>query len=336
MKHVFYLFGLLTCLLTITWTVHANDWQAEIKKFGIETYSRTVEGSDMLEIRSITVVDARIEVIAELLRDVPANPLWRPNCMLSLLIHAYDRSNMITYHVIDLPWPIYDRDVAVRAETTLDLDRGKALVNLWAIDHPSVPPRNDRVRITEFYSQYILVYINREKTGIVFTTKANPGGKIPSFVANFFSKRYAYEEIVNMREMLKRQKYIDLGNQSEDKKLIETIVSDQNKIKQIYKSRLEEFIKDNDFIFMIVSNQKMIDTFSSGNSEIDILLLYGMGLKDSKIKAIQRLLEDYAQTITQDTEKINYLVNDDTLITMILEGTRPKETSIQDMIHSRL
>ncbi|ETR73741.1 MAG: Lipid-binding START domain protein [Candidatus Magnetoglobus multicellularis str. Araruama] len=190
----------------------ASEWQPAIKKNGIDAYSRRVEGTNILEIRAITVVDARMEVIAEVLRDIPANVEWRPKCVECRLLERHNRNAMTTYTRIDLPWPVSDRDVIIKADTSINLKTGRAVVSLGAVDHHKAPPPNENVRITEFFSQYYLEYINREQTGIIFTTRVNPAGRIPTFLVNMFNKRFAYEEMLGLTQMVQKRNTSKLEN----------------------------------------------------------------------------------------------------------------------------
>lgn len=304
-----------------TLAVSASEWQPEIKKNGIDAYSRVVEGTDILEIRAITVVDARMEVIAEVLRDIPANVEWRPKCVECRLLERHNRNAMTTYTRIDLPWPVSDRDVVIKADTSINLNTGRVVVSLGSVDHYKAPPPDGNVRITEFFSQYYLEYINREQTGIIFTTRVNPAGSIPTFLVNMFNKRFAYEEMLGLTNMVKKKKYIAAGKQSEDRKTIENLLQSNEKVQRIFRARLDSFIKDKKFVDLLANDKKVIQVFGQGSGEIERLILYGMGLRKSKKKAVKKLLKVHLQNNSDySPELIENICNDDILISSILDG----------------
>jgi hypothetical protein len=317
-------------------TFASSEWQPEIKKNGIDAYSRKIEGSGILEIRAITVVRARIEVIAEVLRDIPANVEWRPKCVECRLLEKHSRNSMTTYTRIDLPWPVSDRDVVIKADTSINLNTGRAVISLGSVDHYKAPPASDNVRITEFYSQYYLEYINREETGIIFTTRVNPAGRIPTFLVNLFNKRFAYEEMLGLVQMVKKQKYIEAGERSEDKTTIENLLQSEDKVRRIFKARLDSFINDKEFVELLASDEKVIKLFGHGSGEIEKLILYGMGLRESKKKAIQKLLRVHLENNTDfKNDLINNIANDDLLVTAILDG-RKSIPSFDDLIQETI
>ncbi|KPA16775.1 conserved hypothetical protein, secreted [Candidatus Magnetomorum sp. HK-1] len=342
MKQLSYTFSILMTMLFVLNSLlfAASDWRAEIKKNGIDAYSRIVEGTDILEIRAITVVEARMEVIAEVLRDIPANVEWRPKCAECRLLERHNRNAMTTYTRIDLPWPVSDRDVVIKADTSINLNTGRVVVSLGSVDHHKAPKAGSNVRITEFFSQYYLEYINREQTGIIFTTRVNPAGRIPTFLANMFNKRFAYEEMLGLINMVKRQKYIEAGKRSEDRHTIENLLQSEEKVKRIFKARLDSFIKDKKFVELLATDEKVLKVFGQGSGEIEKLILYGMGLRESKKKAIQKLLKVHLKNNSEyRDEMINEIASDDLLITAILDGKR-KDASfdvlLQDAIKRKI
>jgi len=342
MKQLYYVLSALMVMFLVLnqQSFASSEWQPEIKKNGIDAYSRIVEGSGILEIRAITVVDARMEVIAEVLRDIPANVDWRPKCVECRLLERHNRNSMTTYTRIDLPWPVADRDVVIKADTSINLNTGRAVVSLGSVDHYKAPPVNGNVRITEFFSQYYLEYINREQTGIIFTTRVNPAGRIPTFLVNLFNKRFAYEEMLGLIQMVKKQKYIDAGKKSEDRETIENLLKSDEKVKRIFKARLDSFIKDKDFVELLANDEKVIKVFGHGSGEIEKLILYGMGLRESKKKAIQKLLIVHLENNSDySKDMIEKIASDDLLVTAILDGRKaiPSfDELIQDTINRKI
>ena len=338
MKQFSYTFSILIIMVFTlnSLALAGSDWSLEIKKNNIDAYSRTVEGTDILEIRAITVVEAKMEVIAEVLRDIPANVEWRPKCVECRLLERHDRNSMTTYTRIDLPWPVSDRDVVIKADTSINLNTGRAVVSLGSVEHHKAPEMDGNVRIKEFFSQYYLEYINREQTGIIFTTRVNPAGRIPTFLANMFNKRFAYEEMIGLINMVKKQKYIEAGKRSEDRHTIENLLQSEEKVRRIFKARLDSFIKDKQFVELLANDEKVISVFGHGSGEIEKLILYGMGLRESKKKAINKLLKVHLKNNSDyKDEMINEIASDDLLVTAILDGKR-KDSSFDSLLQDAI
>ncbi len=76
-----------------------------LEKDGIKVFGRPVPGSDIAEVRAVTVLDANIVVAGEALRDVEACKEWLPGCIQSRVVHRIDRNNMTVYMRWAVPRP---------------------------------------------------------------------------------------------------------------------------------------------------------------------------------------------------------------------------------------
>ncbi|HNR88010.1 MAG TPA: START domain-containing protein [Spirochaetota bacterium] len=199
----------------------SGKWKVVKQSDGITISTRPVEGSPVDEFRGVTTINARIEVIGEVLRDVPANVEWMADCKEARVISRKDKDNLVIYFVQGAPGPVSNRDFIVRVNTTKNYDKGVVIVNLKAIAEPLVPVNPKYIRITDLTGQYILQYIDRERTKVIYTVRANPGGSLPTWIANYASKDTPFKTLAGLRRQSAKAKYVELGNNSEDKKKIE-------------------------------------------------------------------------------------------------------------------
>src|SRR6056297_755035 len=228
-----------------------GEWELVKNKNGIKAYSRKVEGSGIFQFRAVAVFDAPVEVVSEALRDVPANTEWIPDCDEAYMVKQEDRNHFTNYMSLDLSWPVSDRDLVLKTETKYDYKHGRAITNFWDTELPGCPPREDHIRIPEVKGQYVFEYVTREKTGIVHTYRADLGGHIPEWMANFATKNHIYNEFMNLKEMFQKEKYLERAKTSPDRKLCENILENKERVKKIMVARLREFIKDSDFVDMV-------------------------------------------------------------------------------------
>ncbi|HPA73593.1 MAG TPA: START domain-containing protein, partial [Spirochaetota bacterium] len=101
----------------------AQEWKLMRNENGIRAYARSIPGSKLLELKAITIIDAKMEVIGEVLRDVPSNPEWMADCSDARIVHLISPKEMIVHTTLDFPAPVSDRDLVVRSFTTYLLDR---------------------------------------------------------------------------------------------------------------------------------------------------------------------------------------------------------------------
>jgi hypothetical protein len=121
------------------------------------------------------------------------------------------------------------------------------------------------VRMPEFSGTFVFEYLSREKTGVVYTYRADPGGGVPLFAANIVGKSMIYRTLSNLRNIAKNRKYFEAGQQSTDRQLFENILSDNQKVRAILKARTSEYCRDEEWIDAAVADDAIFDYFIKGD-----------------------------------------------------------------------
>lgn len=218
------LFWILLGILSLCTDVAASEWELYDEKDGIQLYRKTVKESKFDEFRGIAIVETRLEVIGMVLRDIPAYTRWMSNCKHSELIEQFDENNMIAYHVQNSPWPVLDRDVVLRANTTIDWESGMFMVELQSIEDTRVPPRNDRVRMAKMIGTWLVEYVDREHTRVTYSFAFDPAGSLPAGLVNDRAKNTPYKTLLGLKEIVKDPAYIEAADTSQDKMILEQYI----------------------------------------------------------------------------------------------------------------
>ena len=137
--------GLCVCM-ALVWAWHGQavaetTWQFEGEIDGIPTYSRPVEGSEVKMYKATAMVEASMEQIGHLLRDVPATPLWMKNVLHTETIKVHTPNDIDLYLVLDFPWPTNDRDGVAAARAVFDPAACGTITTTTLITHPDYPPK---------------------------------------------------------------------------------------------------------------------------------------------------------------------------------------------------
>jgi ribosome-associated toxin RatA of RatAB toxin-antitoxin module len=212
---------LILCLLLFNQATVASEWQFIKAVDGIQIYTKAIDNSKIAEFKGITVINARIEVVGMVLRDIPAYSQWMSGCMESRIIEKFDENNLITHYMQETPWPVQNRDVVIKAMTQIDWQRGLVVVNLQSIEDSRVPPTEKFLRMNEMRGEWRLEYVDRERTKVTFILKLDPAGAIPSFVVNSSNNNFQYHTLLGLKKMVTQQKYLDAANHSKDKEMVE-------------------------------------------------------------------------------------------------------------------
>jgi hypothetical protein len=123
--------------------------------------------------------------------------------------------------VLELPWPLADRDFVVESRVSLDLARGRVDICADAMSDPPIPVNRDLVRITRMQIRYLLEYIDRGHTRVTLTSWTDPAGYLPAAIVNMVAAKLPYDSLQGMRRMLKGDKYMELGRVSAERPLVE-------------------------------------------------------------------------------------------------------------------
>ncbi len=174
-----------------------DDWSLELQQDGIDVYTRPVEGSGIKEFKGVAVVDASIDGIIALLRDSSRFKTWFPNTAESTLL-GREGNFSYQYSVMNLPWPMSNRDNVLRSVFTRDEETG--VVDITIVAAPDYHPvQRGLVRVQKARGTWKLEPLDDHKTNVMFTMHLEPGGGIPQWMINARIVATPFEALTNLR-----------------------------------------------------------------------------------------------------------------------------------------
>jgi len=330
--------GIVVLMLLGATLIHAatkTEWSLTNNLHGIKTYQRVSPGSSLVDLKGITVIDARMENFGQVLRDLNAFPQWMDMCKQAELVSRIDENNMTLHLVFDFP-VVANRDLVVKADTVYDLAKARGIVTLTMVKDSSVPVPAGALRMTDFNGTYVFEYITREKTGVIYTYHADPGGYLPAFAVNIVGKYMLYRTLKNLGAMVKKPQYVQGGLKSKDRALFENILSDEKRVKAILKARLLEYCRDEDMIERVAADQNVVDLLVRGDGTLIEQLFFSWGSRDNLEQAVHTILLTHALRYTSDRKTVEKIAQDKTLINTIIDGSRPGQPTSMQLIESLL
>ncbi len=310
-------------------------WKLETTDSGIRSYSNNSKGRNLLQFRAITTVDAPVYVVGTVVRDLPSYPQWMASCKQSRVVEMVDENNLTAHITLAVP-VISDRDLVVQAKTAIDLTRARSTVELIQVKSSAVPVARGVVRMPIFSGGYVFEFLGPEKTGVIYTYSADPGGSIPSVVSNWFSKNLLVETLKNMKIMVRRPSYRTMAEGSNDKALWDGALKDPAQVKIIVKNRLEEYFQDRASIDELVDRIDIVDHFLSQNNGIAELLFDSISMPFNLRRAAHLLLLTFLTKLTDDRSKAEGLANDPVLIDTLLNGPKADQPAVHEIIAGHL
>jgi hypothetical protein len=222
MKKTVSLCVMLGCVLLFSMLNGAEPaWQKLDDRDNIQYFDATVPGSEYRQYKGTAIIDAGMETIFALLRDVSAYKEWILDCKECKLIKDLGGNDQnICYYVYDSQFPVTDRDTVVKTYSVNDLQNGKFALNIDSIEYPEFK-LNDKLVHMQLHTKFYGMILGRNQCKISMEFSFSPGGSIAPALIHGFVKALPYKSLLKMREMVAMDKYIELGKKQKDLPAIE-------------------------------------------------------------------------------------------------------------------
>jgi hypothetical protein len=265
--------GILCGVLLLFSFAGAEDGQWELikSKDGIDTYRMTHPGTEVCTFKAVGFVYAKMEIVGEVIRDIPSFPEWMAKFDKATLLKTIDRNTFIFHAVIKTPFPYKDRDIIVENQTLYNLNNASVLISFKSANNYNYPIQKDLFRMNELTGQFYLEYFGRDRTRVTYQYRSDPGGNIPVSLANEIEiKHYASITLNGLRRMASKKKYINAGLASPEFSLTERMLNNKSDVANILKNRVGEYIIDPTLLNMMFESaigQKIVDNVYTSRAD---------------------------------------------------------------------
>jgi hypothetical protein len=199
----------LACALATAEPAPSGPWQYVRDDDGIHVDKRSVPGSNLAEFRGRAVVDAPLSSVMAVLHDAPRRTEWMERCIDSRMLED-GTGTQLSYSRTHAPWPIADRDVVVRAETSFDDASHTVRIEFHDVEDARMPPTKGVVRMPFFRGHfYLRPTPDRAHTEVEYQVHANSGGLLPDWIANRVAREIPYKSLLALRAQVRRRQYPD-------------------------------------------------------------------------------------------------------------------------------
>jgi hypothetical protein len=186
-----------------------RPWKLDIDKNGIKIYTRPCDRSPINEFEGRCEIDASLYVIGMIMMDFTSYTKWVASCRDLQNLGCKDALHCTLYYVMDLPWPVTDRDAVLNASADLMLDRGRITANIQSSPDSAFSGDGKCVRLRSMEIRWVLEKITDNRTRVTFFSWAEPEGNIPAFVANMATGDMPYKTLLGLRKLAQDPRYIE-------------------------------------------------------------------------------------------------------------------------------
>jgi len=161
----------------------AESWTVAKNEDGIKVSLSDVSGSQYKAYQGVTTIKASVAKLRSLQEDVAGACAWVHECKSQkILKHEGDKT--WTYTQFNTPWPVTPRDSVLQI-TTVEGSDGSLTRNLMG--QPTyIPAEKGFVRVAQVEGFWKLVPKGANETEVTYQVHTEPGGSVPSWLANKF------------------------------------------------------------------------------------------------------------------------------------------------------
>jgi hypothetical protein len=157
------------------------QWQLRQDKQRIQVFTREVTGSDYLEVKATTIINAPVDKVVAALGDGSSCSKWRTLCKSSTVLNTVSEQERYIHQVLDLPWPIADRDLVIHSTTIIDPQSQSATVSVESTS--KMMPPEDYVR-AQSNGQFAITVVGEGQVEFAYIMHAELGGDLSPGIIN--------------------------------------------------------------------------------------------------------------------------------------------------------
>lgn len=176
---------------------HAEDWQVAKDENGIKISLSEVPGSKYKAYKGVTTVKAPIAKLRSLQEDVAGACAWIHECKSQKLLKQEGNQSW-TYTQFSTPWPVTPRDSILHVTTTEGAD-GSLTRKLEGVP-TYMPEEKGFVRVSQVDGFWKFVPKADGQVEVTYQVHTEPGGSVPSWVANKFVVDAPYNTLKGLKE----------------------------------------------------------------------------------------------------------------------------------------
>jgi len=190
----------LGALAVLSTPLHAEEppWNLEKEERQIKAYSQEVADSPYLAVKIVAQIEATAERVREVFGEGESCSEWRAMCKHAEVLSIVSESERYVYMVLDLPWPISDRDIVVHTTVTADTEARKVLVSMKSA--ADVYPLQKYTR-AETRGMYSVSVINENLVEFVYTIHTDLRGDLSPGMINPRLIAASFDDIERLKKL---------------------------------------------------------------------------------------------------------------------------------------
>jgi hypothetical protein len=175
----------------------ADGWKVAKDQDGIKVSLNDVSGSQYKAYQGVTTIKASVAKLRSLQEDVAGACAWVHECKSQKVLKR-EGNKTWTYTQFNTPWPVTPRD-SILEITTVEGADGSLMRNL--LGQPKyIPEEKGFVRVAQVEGFWKFIPKGANETEVTYQVHTEPGGSVPSWLANKFVVDAPFATLKALRE----------------------------------------------------------------------------------------------------------------------------------------
>ena len=192
------LLGLLLFAGNVSADSTPSAWNKVKDKNGISVYTMAVESSQIVRVKTSTVINASMKEIQAIITSHAQRNQWVPYLVESRILNKLNGDEQLEYAHFSAPWPASDRDFVYHVKQ-LKLDKNTTNFAMHSKYPDILEQHDDIIRADLIESQYSLQRISDTSTRVELVFHADPKGWLPFWIINIIQKALPYMMLNNLK-----------------------------------------------------------------------------------------------------------------------------------------
>ena len=153
------------------------------------------------EFRLEATINAPVEKLVAAMNDIENYTEWMSDLKSVELVKQVSDEELITYSVIEVPFPFDNRDIVTVYNFSGNKNNGIVRIDMESMND-LLPEEEGLIRITIARGFWEFTPLSAEQTSIIYQFVADPGGSIPAWLTNMFLIEGPMKTVENLNEFL--------------------------------------------------------------------------------------------------------------------------------------
>lgn len=159
----------------------AEDWTLEKSESNYRLYSQNFPGSKFLQVKAEITFPAPTDKVLNYFGSGDQCWQWQNRCDSTKVLEQLSESEQIVHVVVDMPWPISDRDFLIHSQKRINKDSGVFELSLSPAKQAEL--ETDYVR-GKSNNRYLLTPVEENKSKLIITRHTEFGGEVSAKLIN--------------------------------------------------------------------------------------------------------------------------------------------------------